>query len=95
MLVEDEKVFACEERFIRELEKLLQENVKLLTKGRKVGKKSYRRAESVLLWRNVFTRRRKKFTRVCQVLLEDEQVFAREESFIRRLEKLSQETINC
>ena len=43
MLLEDEKVFACEESFIRKLEKLLQENVKLLTKDRKVvhvGKKS-------------------------------------------------------
>ena len=41
--IKDENVFACEESLIRKLEKLLQENVKLLTKGRKVvhiGKKS-------------------------------------------------------
>ena len=44
---------------------------------------------------NFFKWRRKKFTRVCQVLLEDDKVFACEESFIRKLEKLLQETINC
>ena len=36
MLLEDEKVFACDESFIIKLKKLLQENVKLLTKDRKV-----------------------------------------------------------
>ena len=35
-----------------------------------------------------FIWRRKKFTRECQMLLEDEVVFACEESFIRKLEKL-------
>ena len=46
-----------------------------------------------LLWCNFFTRRRKKFTTVCQVLLEDEKVFACEDSFIRNLEKLFQENV--
>jgi len=34
VLLEDEKVLACEDSFIRNLEKLLQANVKLLTKGK-------------------------------------------------------------
>ena len=63
MLLEDEKVFACEESFITTLEKLLQE--KLLTNGKKSYTCWYEKlkmSRKVILCRN-FLREDKKFTR--------------------------------
>ena len=84
------KVFACEESYIRKLEKLLKETINCWLKVKKVvhvGMKSYRRVEK-LYFDETFYAKTKNLQEICQVLLEDEKVIACKVSFIRKLKKL-------